>query len=188
MIADVHAPSAQAAAADFRIPRHTQDPSALINDSQLEAVVICSSTDTHTRFIREAAAAGKHIFCEKPIAHELPDIDAALEAVERADVQLQIGFNRRFDANHTRLKRAIDSGEIGQPQLLHIISRDPAPPPIDYIKVSGGLMMDMMIHDFDMCRFLLGDVAEIFAMGDVMVDRGHRRSRRYRHGKSHAAL
>ena len=169
-IADIHAPSAQAAAADFRIPQHTDNPGALIQNPDVDAVVICSSTDTHTRFIREAAAEGKHIFCEKPIAHELADIDAALDAVSRAGVQLQIGFNRRFDSNHVRLKRAIDSGEIGQPQMLHIISRDPAPPPIDYIKVSGGLMMDMMIHDFDMCRFLLGDVVEIFAMADVMVD------------------
>ncbi len=169
-IADIHAPSARAAASDFRIPQHSDNPSALIQNPELDAIVICSSTDSHTRFIREAAAAGKHIFCEKPIAHELDDIDAALAAVSSAGVQLQIGFNRRFDSNHIRLKRAIESGEIGQPQMLHIISRDPAPPPIDYIKVSGGLMMDMMIHDFDMCRFLLGDVVEIFAMADVMVD------------------
>ena len=85
-------------------------------------------------------------------------------------VQLQIGFNRRFDANHARLKQAIDSGEIGDPHTMMIISRDPAPPPIDYIKVSGGLMMDMMIHDFDLCRFLLGEVDEMYAIGDVKVD------------------
>lgn len=170
IIADIHAPSAQAAAIDFGIPAHSDDPAALFDRPELDAIVICSSTDTHTRFITEAARAGKHIFCEKPIAHDLTEIDAALAAVDAAGVQLQIGFNRRFDANHIRLKRAVENGEIGAPHLLHIISRDPAPPPIGYIKVSGGLMMDMMIHDFDMCRFLLGEVVEVFAMGACMVD------------------
>lgn len=169
-IADIHAPSAQAAADDFGIPAHTDDPAALFELPELAAIVICSSTDTHTRFIKMAARAGKHIFCEKPIAHDLAEIDAALAAVDAAGVQLQIGFNRRFDANHIRLKQAVASGEIGVPHLLHIISRDPAPPPIEYIAVSGGLMMDMMIHDFDMCRFLLGEVVEVFAMGAVLVD------------------
>ncbi|MCY4147654.1 MAG: inositol 2-dehydrogenase [Chloroflexi bacterium] len=170
IIADIHAPFAQAAAGAFGIPAHTADPAALFDLPELDAIVICSSTDTHTRFIKAAARAGKHIFCEKPIAHDLAEIDAALAAVESAGVQLQIGFNRRFDANHIRLKQAVDSGEVGAPHLLHIISRDPAPPPIDYIAVSGGLMMDMMIHDFDMCRFLLGEVVEVFAMGACMVD------------------
>ncbi len=169
-IADVFADSARAAARDFSIPDYTADPGELINSGALDAVVICSSTDTHVRFIREAAAAGKHIFCEKPIDQDLAAIDRALAAVADAGVQLQIGFNRRFDANHLRLKRAIEAGEIGVPHTLTIISRDPAPPPLDYIKVSGGLMMDMMIHDFDMCRYLLGEVSEIFAMADCLVD------------------
>ncbi|MXV94166.1 MAG: inositol 2-dehydrogenase [Chloroflexi bacterium] len=170
IIADIHAPSAKAAADDYGIPAHSDDPAALFDLPELDAIVICSSTDTHTRFIKMAAQAGKHIFCEKPIDHDLAEIDAALAAVDAAGVQLQVGFNRRFDANHIRLKQAIETGEIGAPQLLHIISRDPAPPPIDYIEVSGGMMMDMMIHDFDMCRFLLGEVVEVFAMGACMVD------------------
>ncbi|MCY3583449.1 MAG: inositol 2-dehydrogenase [Chloroflexota bacterium] len=170
IIADIHAPSAKAAADDYGIPAHSDDPAALFDMPELDAVLICSSTDTHTRFIKMAAQAGKHIFCEKPIDHDLAEIDAALAAVDAAGVQLQVGFNRRFDANHIRLKQAIETGEIGAPQLLHIISRDPAPPPIDYIEVSGGMMMDMMIHDFDMCRFLLGEVVEVFAMGACMVD------------------
>ncbi|MCY3575296.1 MAG: inositol 2-dehydrogenase [Chloroflexi bacterium] len=170
IIADIHAPSAKAAADDYGIPAHSDDPAALFDMPELDAVLICSSTDTHTRFIKMAAQAGKHIFCEKPIDHDLAEIDAALAAVDAAGVQLQVGFNRRFDANHLRLKQAIETGEIGAPQLLHIISRDPAPPPIDYIEVSGGMMMDMMIHDFDMCRFLLGEVVEVFAMGACMVD------------------
>ena len=170
IIADIHAPSAKAAADDYGIPAHSDDPAALFDLPELDAIVICSSTDTHTRFIKMAAQAGKHIFCEKPIDHDLAEIDAALAAVDAAGVQLQVGFNRRFDANHLRLKQAIETGEIGAPQLLHIISRAPAPPPIDYIEVSGGMMMDMMIHDFDMCRFLLGEVVEVFAMGACMVD------------------
>ena len=169
-IADVFAESAQSAAAEFGIPAYTTDPGELIRSDDIDAIVICSSTDTHVRLIIEAARAGKHVFCEKPIDHDLAAIDRALSAVAEAGVKLQIGFNRRFDANHVRIKRAIDSGEIGVPHLLSIISRDPAPPPIEYIKVSGGLMKDMMIHDFDLCRYLLGEVEEMFAMADVKVD------------------
>ena len=169
-IADIFEESAKAAAAEYGIPDYTADPAEIISSGDIDAVVICSSTDTHCRFITEAARAGKQIFCEKPIAFDLAEIDAALAAVAEAGLQLQIGFNRRFDSNHMRIKRAIDGGEIGEPHTLTIISRDPAPPPIDYIKVSGGLMMDMMIHDFDMCRFLLGEVEEMVAMAGVMVD------------------
>ncbi|MCY3833348.1 MAG: inositol 2-dehydrogenase [Chloroflexi bacterium] len=169
-VADVFEAAAKSAAADFGIPDFSTDPSELMRSGDIDAIVICSSTDTHCRFIIEAARAGKQIFCEKPIAFDLVEIDDALAAVDSAGVQLQIGFNRRFDANHARLKRAIEGGEIGDAHTMMIISRDPAPPPIDYIKVSGGLMMDMMIHDFDMCRFLLGEVVEIFAFGDVKVD------------------
>ena len=169
-IADIYEDAAQSAARDYGIPKHSADPAELINSADIDAIVICSSTDTHTRFITEAARAGKQIFCEKPIAFDLPEIDAALAVVAEQGVQLQIGFNRRFDSNHARLKRAIEDGEIGEPHTLTIVSRDPAPPPLDYIKVSGGLMMDMMIHDFDMCRFLLGEVAEVYAIGDVKID------------------
>jgi myo-inositol 2-dehydrogenase/D-chiro-inositol 1-dehydrogenase len=134
-------------------------------------VVICSSTDTHAQIIEEAAECGKQIFCEKPIDHDLKKIDSALWAVERAGVLLQIGFNRRFDANFLRLREAVVSGEIGEPHLLHIISRDPSPPSIEYIKVSGGLFLDMTIHDFDMARYLLGrEVEEVYATGAVQVD------------------
>jgi len=169
-VADVFETAAKSAAQDFGIADYSTDPSELINSGDIDAIVICSSTDTHCRFIIEAARAGKQIFCEKPIAFELTEIDEALAAVDEAGAQLQIGFNRRFDANHARLKRAIESGEIGEAHTMMIISRDPSPPPTDYIKVSGGLMMDMMIHDFDMCRFLLGEVEEMYALGDVKVD------------------
>jgi myo-inositol 2-dehydrogenase/D-chiro-inositol 1-dehydrogenase len=169
-VADVFEAAARSAAEDYRIPDYTTDPSELIGSGEIDAIVICSSTDTHCHFIIEAARAGKQVFCEKPIAFDLTEIDEALAAVDEAGVQLQIGFNRRFDANHARLKQAIEGGEIGAPHTMMIISRDPSPPPIDYIKVSGGLMMDMMIHDFDMARFLLGEVEEIYALGDVKVD------------------
>ena len=169
-IADVFVDSARSAAAEFGIPDYSADPGQLLGSGDIDAIVICSSTDTHVKFIVEAAQAGKQVFCEKPIDHELAAIDRALAAVAEHGAQLQVGFNRRFDANHLRLKGAIDAGEIGRPHTLSIISRDPSPPPIDYIKVSGGLMMDMMIHDFDMCRYLLGEVEEIFAMADCLVD------------------
>jgi myo-inositol 2-dehydrogenase/D-chiro-inositol 1-dehydrogenase len=134
-------------------------------------VLICSSTDTHAPFIEAAARAGKHIFCEKPIALNLDATAHALRAVERAGVKLQIGFNRRFDANFVRARRAVESGEIGEPHILHLVSRDPAPPPIEYVKVSGGLFLDMTIHDFDMARYLIGsEVEEVHALGAARVD------------------
>ena len=149
----------------------TTDFRRLLDDPAVDAVLICSATDTHSSQIIAAAAAGKHIFCEKPIDHSLDKIDAALTAVEKAGVKLQIGFNRRFDANYARVRAAIQSGEIGTPHLMHIISRDPGPPPIAYIKVSGGIFLDMTIHDFDMARFLMGcDATEVYAVGGVMVD------------------
>lgn len=170
VVADIFEDAAKSAAEDYGIPDFTTNPSELIGSGDVDAIVICSSTDTHCRFIIEAARAGKQIFCEKPIAFDLAEIDEALAAVDEAGAQLQIGFNRRFDANHARVKQAIERGEIGEAHTMTIISRDPAPPPIDYIKVSGGLMMDMMIHDFDLSRFLLGEVEEIYALGDVKVD------------------
>jgi myo-inositol 2-dehydrogenase/D-chiro-inositol 1-dehydrogenase len=137
----------------------------------IQAVVICSPADTHARFIEEAAQAGKHIFCEKPIANDLASIDRALDMVERAGVKLQIGFNRRFDANYRRVRQAVEQGEIGQLRLLHLISRDPAPPPIEYLRVSPGLFLDTTIHDFDMARFLVGSEAEqIFVLAGIMDD------------------
>ena len=170
-IADVNLQAAQQVAAQFNIPVATDDPAAIFGNPQIDAVLICSVTSTHAPFIEAAAAAGKHIFCEKPIALNLAEIDSALAAVEKAGVKLQIGFNRRFDANFARVRAAIDSGEIGRPALLHIISRDPGPPPIEYVKGSGGMFLDMTIHDFDMARFLIGaEVEEIYTQAGVTVD------------------
>jgi myo-inositol 2-dehydrogenase/D-chiro-inositol 1-dehydrogenase len=169
-ITDMNTHAAQNVADEFGIPHVATDFAALLADDRIQAVAICSATDTHAPFITQAAQAGKHIFCEKPIAADLGTIDAALAAVDAAGVKLMIGFNRRFDANHARIRQAITQGEIGTPHLLHIISRDPSPPPIAYVRVSGGLFFDMTIHDFDMARFLLGEVEEIYATGGVMVD------------------
>ena len=170
-VTDLFTEAAQTCAKDFQIPHVYTDHRAILDDPQIDAVVICSATETHTQFIVDAAQAGKHIFCEKPIALDLAKIDAALAAVEKAGVKLQIGFNRRFDANFRHLHEIVQSGGIGQVQLLQITSRDPAPPPISYIKGSGGIFLDMTIHDFDMARYLVGDeVEEVYAMGGVMVE------------------
>lgn len=170
-VADVNRSAAEQLVDQTRNGYATDDYRHLLDDPAVDAVLVCSATDTHAQAIIDAAAAGKHIFCEKPIDHALDRIDAALAAVDKAGVKLQIGFNRRFDANYARVQRAVAEGEIGQPELLHIISRDPAPPPISYIKVSGGIFLDMTIHDFDMARFLMGcEVEEIYATGGVLVD------------------
>lgn len=144
---------------------------ALLADPAVDAVVICSSTDTHARLVEAAAAAGRPIFCEKPISIDLDTVDRALEAVARADVPLQIGFNRRFDPNFREVRRAVEAGEIGNPEILRITSRDPSPPPLDYIAVSGGLFFDMTIHDFDMARYQTGaEPRSIYAVAGVRVD------------------
>jgi myo-inositol 2-dehydrogenase/D-chiro-inositol 1-dehydrogenase len=170
-VADPYLPAAQEVGQRWGTDQITGDYRELLENPQVAAVLICSATETHAQIIEEAAALGKQIFCEKPIDHDLARIDQALAAVERAGVLFQIGFNRRFDANYARVRRAIGDGEIGEPHLMHIISRDPAPPPISYVKASGGLFMDMTIHDFDMARFLIQDeVTEIYAVGGVRVD------------------
>lgn len=170
-ITDIRREAAEAAAASFGIPAVAGSAEELLASPEVEAVIICSSTDTHADLIVRAAEAGKHIFCEKPVDHSLEKIDRALEAAARAGVKLQIGFNRRFDANFARVRRAVVEGEIGAPQLVHIISRDPAPPPAEYAAASGGMFLDMTIHDFDMARFLTGDeVEEVYTAAGVMID------------------
>jgi myo-inositol 2-dehydrogenase/D-chiro-inositol 1-dehydrogenase len=170
-ITDVNPKAAADVAARCRIAKVAASADEILADPAVDAVLICSSTNTHADLIKRAAGAGKHIFCEKPIALDLAQIDSALAAAAAAKVKLQIGFNRRFDANFARVRQAVVRGEIGTPSLMHIISRDPAPPPIEYIRVSGGMFPDMTIHDFDMARFLIGDeVEEIYTAAAVMVD------------------
>ncbi len=170
-ITDMDRAAAEAVAHSCSIPAVAGSAAEIFENSAIDAVLICSPTNTHPELIAEAARHGKHIFCEKPIALTLEEIDRALEAVKAAGVQLQVGFNRRFDANFARVRQAIAGAEIGQPSLLHIISRDPAPPPISYVRSSGGIFLDMTIHDFDMVRFLLAEEPqEIYAAGAVMID------------------
>src|SRR5580658_170757 len=174
-ITDINNEAAQALAERCGIPRVAASAEEILGDKTIEAVLICTNTPTHAELIVKAAQAGKHIFCEKPIALELDKIDWALKAVKAAGVKLQVGFNRRFDSNFLRVRQAVASGEIGTPSLMHIISRDPAPPPMAFVRTSGGIFRDMMIHDFDMARYLLGDeVEEVFAAGGVFVDPGFR--------------
>jgi myo-inositol 2-dehydrogenase/D-chiro-inositol 1-dehydrogenase len=143
----------------------------LIAADDVDAVAICSPTPTHADCIVAAAEAGKAIFCEKPVSLELAEVDRALAAVEAAGVPFQIGFNRRFDPAHAAVAEAVARGEIGEPHLVRISSRDPAPPPVEYARVSGGLFLDMTIHDFDMARFVTGsEVVEVHARGTVRID------------------
>ncbi len=170
-VSDIYVEAAQRLAAELQVPAAYQDHRRILEDERIDAVLICSSTDTHAQFIGEAAQAGKQIFCEKPIALDLDEIDRALAAVEDAGVKLMIGFNRRFDPNFARVREIVAAGEVGQPHILRITSRDPAPPPIEYVRVSGGIFVDMTIHDFDMARFLMGsEIEEVYVAGGVMVD------------------
>ena len=155
------------------IPNTTKDANDILNDPEIEAVLICSSTDTHSKYIIEAAHAGKNIFCEKPIDYDLEKVHAAINAAKEAGVKLQIGFCRRFDHNHRAVYDMVRDGKVGKVNIIKISSRDPEPPPVSYVKVSGGIFYDMMIHDFDMARFLAGsEVPEVNAVGSVLVDPG----------------
>lgn len=149
----------------------SQDVQSVIDDPNVDAVMICTPTATHAPLLEAAAAAGKHIFCEKPLDLDLGVATRALAAAQRAGVILQVGFNRRFDPSFRRVRNAVHGGEIGALCMLRVISRDPAPPPVEYVRDSGGLFLDMMIHDFDMVRFVSGsEVEEVQAFGTVRVD------------------
>jgi myo-inositol 2-dehydrogenase/D-chiro-inositol 1-dehydrogenase len=161
---DAHAESARDVAAGLGVPV-AEGLEELLED--VDAVAICTSTDTHADLIVAAAEAGKAIFCEKPVSLDLAEVDRALAAVEAAGVPFQIGFNRRFDPAHA----AVAEADVGTPHLVRISSRDPAPPPLSYMRTSGGLFLDMTIHDFDMARFVTGsEVVEVFARAAVRVD------------------
>jgi myo-inositol 2-dehydrogenase / D-chiro-inositol 1-dehydrogenase len=139
----------------------------------VDAVAICAPTDTHADLLVAAAGAGKPAFCEKPISLDLPEVDRALAAVAAAGIPVQVGFNRRFDPAHESVARAVADGTLGDVRLVRISSRDPAPPPMEYVRGSGGIFLDMTIHDFDMARYVTGsEVVEVFARGAVRVDPG----------------
>ncbi len=166
-------PSAEAAEyVKSRNLSFTNDYRDLINDPNIDAVIICSPTDMHAEMVELAAQSGKQVFCEKPLDLSLERVLKTLDIVERSGVKLMLGFNRRFDPNFLKIKDLVDSGKVGDPQILKITSRDPGPPPISYIKVSGGLFMDMAIHDFDMARYIMNkEVVEVYSRGAVLVDK-----------------
>jgi myo-inositol 2-dehydrogenase / D-chiro-inositol 1-dehydrogenase len=170
-VADINHQSAADVAKTFGIGTVYDSHSEIINNPEIEAVIICSSTDTHAKYIVEAAKAGKHIFCEKPVDLSLDVIQGAIDAVKAAGVKLMVGFNRRFDPNFMKIRKLISEGRIGEPHILKITSRDPAPPPAEYSAVSGGMFMDMTIHDFDMARYIVrSDVTEVYTNAAVLVD------------------
>ncbi|HOL95787.1 MAG TPA: Gfo/Idh/MocA family oxidoreductase, partial [bacterium] len=140
-VSDIDRAAAKACADRFHVTKVYSDAEPVLADSSIDAVAICSSTNTHAPLIEAAAAAGKHIFCEKPVDFDLERIDRCLRAVDKAGVKFQVGFNRRFDPNFWEVRRKITEGRVGDVQIVRITSRDPAPPPIDYIRVSGGMFL-----------------------------------------------
>ena len=169
-ICDIRLNVAQTVANKLGIQRVVQDYHEILEDKDIESVLIATSTDTHATIINDSAAAGKHIFCEKPLALELDKIDQALLAVKNANIKLQVGFNRRFDKSFNQVQKIVSSGEIGRPCILRITNRDPDFPDMEFLRVSGGMFLDMTIHDFDMARFLVGEVEEIYAVGGVLIE------------------
>jgi myo-inositol 2-dehydrogenase/D-chiro-inositol 1-dehydrogenase len=170
-IADPDIDEAEQLTRKLGIPMVSKDPMDIIQHADVDAVVICSPTDTHTEYIRACASQKKHIFCEKPVDLNLDKIKNILEVVNDAGIQMMVGFNRRFDPNFAKIKELVSEGKIGDPQVLKITSRDPGPPPPQYIISSGGLFLDMAIHDFDMARFIVQDeVEEVYSKGAVMID------------------
>lgn len=168
-IVDVFPESAQALAAEFDAKVCSEDEA--FNDAAIDAYIVASSTDTHSPLLERCAAAGKPVFCEKPIDLDYERAEACGEKVAEAGITCMLGFNRRFDPQFAELKQRLGQGAIGKLETLIITSRDPAPPPIEYIGVSGGLFRDMMIHDFDIARWLLGEEpTRLYATGSVLVD------------------
>lgn len=156
----------------YGVSKVTKDYKDILKDKDIDAVLVCSSTDTHAAISIEAINAGKHVFCEKPVDHSIEKIQAVADALkEHPDIKFQVGFNRRFDHNFAAIRKAYDDGKIGEAHILKITSRDPEPPNPAYIKVSGGIFLDMTIHDFDMACFLTdSDVEELYVNSAVLVD------------------
>jgi myo-inositol 2-dehydrogenase/D-chiro-inositol 1-dehydrogenase len=163
--------TSRAIAEEYGVPVFVKSYDELLAVPDLDAVIICSPTDTHADYVVKAAQSGKQVFCEKPLDLSLERVREVLEIVQSSGVQLMLGFNRRFDPEFKKVRELVENGSVGDPQILKITSRDPGPPPISYIKVSGGMFLDMTIHDFDMARYISGkQVREVFAKGSVKVD------------------
>ena len=167
---DVYGEAAASMAGTFGA-RCAASAAELIEADDVDAVAICSSTDTHMDLMVEVAAAGKPAFVEKPLSLDLADVDRGIAAATEAGIAVQVGFNRRFDAAHRHVRDRVAAGDVGDVHLVRMSSRDPDPPPVSYIQVSGGIFCDMTIHDFDMARFVTGSEAvEVYATGAVRVD------------------
>lgn len=168
-VSDVNMDAARKLAGQYGAEAKATDD--IINDPSIGAVLVATSTDTHSDLIEAATAAGKAVLCEKPVDLSLERARACQKAAAKNGRPVMIGFNRRFDPNFAALKAAVDRGEIGKTELLSVTSFDPAPPPVSYVKVSGGLFRDMMIHDFDMACWLMGSLPEtVTAVGSSIVD------------------
>lgn len=171
MVTDVRVEAAQALAEKYGIPAFSADYMDIVNNPEIDAVLVCSPTPTHADIAIASMRAGKHVFCEKPVDLTIEKIQKTAQVAKETGVKLQIGFNRRFDHNHGRVQQLAAEGALGNVELVKITSRDPEPPSPEYAASSGGLYIDMMIHDFDMAMFLAGcDVKEVYAMGTSLVD------------------
>lgn len=166
-VSDVSVAAAEEVGAMYGVPALGADEVIAASD----AVAICTSTDTHVDYIIDAAEAGKAIFCEKPISLDLAQVERVAACLDRRDVPFMVGFNRRFDPGHRAVREAVASGRIGEVRMARVTSRDPSPPPVDYVRVSGGIWVDMMIHDFDMAAYVVGSpVVQVWAQGANLID------------------
>lgn len=171
VIASDVSPKAHEFAKKAGVANVTGSAEEVINHPDVEAVIICAPTPQHVPYTIAAAQAKKHIFCEKPLDVSIEAILAAQQAVRDNDVKLMLGFNRRFDPNFAQVRSLVINGSVGDPHIVKVTSRDPAPPPLEYVAVSGGLFLDMTIHDFDMARFITGsEVTEVYVKGDALID------------------
>jgi myo-inositol 2-dehydrogenase / D-chiro-inositol 1-dehydrogenase len=171
ILADVFPEELATVAARFNISRTVSDYKDVLALPDIDAVVICTPTTTHYQMILDAAAAGKHVFCEKPIDMSVERITQIVAEVKKRGVQLMVGFNRRYDPNFLKVREMVKSGRIGEPQLLRITSRDPSAPSEEYLRAAGGLFLDMTIHDFDMARYLIGsEVTEVYSKATALTD------------------
>ena len=162
---------AQKLADDFSISYTGTEIGSILENERIDTVVITSPTDTHAEYIKELAKAGKHIFCEKPIDLSLSVAKEALSVVESSGVKFSVAFNRRFDTQFSRVMRLVEKGKIGKPEIIAITSRDPEPQIVEFVKSSGGMLVDMVIHDFDIARFIMGsEIVEVYSKGNVLID------------------
>ncbi|TBY43905.1 inositol 2-dehydrogenase [Rhizobium leguminosarum bv. viciae] len=170
-VADLSSDAASACAIRFKTSVRSIEE--IISSRDIDAIVIATSTSTHFDFVKAAASAGKAIFCEKPIDLSSERVRSCIQAVRSAGVPFMTAFNQRFDPHFNALQKRVQAGEIGEVETVSIVSRDPGPPPVSYVKTSGGLFRDMMIHDLDMARFILGEEpVRVFAVGSNLIDPG----------------